>query len=195
LDENTTVIIFSNHGLKAALNHPLDRDYYLLNSQKILKLLDLSDKISVTRMDRMEHLFVNSRQVDDFKTLVDRLGEIRFESNGKKLIKFVRVNEELKLVAIIANPGAITDDEDTVKYRNTHINVKDLLEKIEIPFSSVHDPNGIILIRGPRIKRNHEIQDASLIDVAPTILAILGLKADTTMDGRVLNQVFKDIPN
>ena len=45
------------------------------------------------------------------------------------------------------------------------------------------------------IKRNHEIQDASLIDVAPTILAILGLKADTTMDGRVLNQVFKDIPN
>ena len=194
LDDNTTVIIFSNHGLKAAPNHPLDRVYYLLNSQKLLRLLDLSNKISVTRMDRMEHLFVNSGKMEELNTLVDRLGEIEFPSNRQKLIKFVRINKDLKLVSVVADLELVTDYEDAVKYRNTRIKTEELLERIEIPFSSVHDRNGIILIKGPRIKRNYEIQDASLIDVTPTILAILGLKAETTMDGRVLDQAFKDFP-
>jgi len=194
VDESTTVVIFSNHGNKASPNHPLDRTYYLLNTENLLRFLALSSEITATGIDRMERLLVNSRKTKDLSKVIDLLRELEVEENHQKLINIVRIEEDLKVITVTLNPKSVVDGEASVKFHNSRIKIKDLVERAVIPFSSVHDRDGIIIIKGPNIKNGYEIKDASLLDVAPTILAILGLQSDTAVDGKVLFQLFNQIP-
>jgi Flp pilus assembly protein TadD len=52
-----------------------------------------------------------------------------------------------------------------------------------------HRPNGIFVVRGPGIKKDTLVHGASLLDVAPTILALMGLPVPRDMDGSVLTQI------
>ncbi len=58
---------------------------------------------------------------------------------------------------------------------------------------SPHDLNNILIASGPDFRRGwtDEIPTGN-IDVAPTILALLGLKAPRAMDGRVLTEALRD---
>ncbi len=56
--------------------------------------------------------------------------------------------------------------------------------------SGTHRRDGIFIISGPGIKAGTEIKDARIIDVAPTILAILGVPIPGYMDGSVLWDAF-----
>ena len=58
--------------------------------------------------------------------------------------------------------------------------------------SSSHRMNGIFAASGAGIKRAGEFTGARLIDVAPTILHLLGLPVPTDMDGRVQTEILAD---
>lgn len=58
--------------------------------------------------------------------------------------------------------------------------------------SSSHRMNGIFIAAGPAIRQRAAVQDARLIDLAPTILHLLGLPIPMDMDGRVLIEALKD---
>jgi len=49
-----------------------------------------------------------------------------------------------------------------------------------------HTMDGIIIVKGPNIKEGVEIKDAELIDIAPTVMSLLGLEPEKGMDGKVL---------
>jgi predicted AlkP superfamily phosphohydrolase/phosphomutase len=53
-----------------------------------------------------------------------------------------------------------------------------------------HRMQGILLARGGRCKRGARIEGARLIDLAPTILHVLGVSIPADMDGRVLTEIF-----
>jgi predicted AlkP superfamily phosphohydrolase/phosphomutase len=55
----------------------------------------------------------------------------------------------------------------------------------------MHHPDGILVAAGDPIKSNIQIAGIRLIDVAPTVLACLGLDVSATMDGRVIQDLFK----
>ena len=57
-----------------------------------------------------------------------------------------------------------------------------------------HRPFGILAISGPGIREGQPLQGASVLDVAPTILALYGLPVGQDMDGKVLSQAFVPIP-
>jgi hypothetical protein len=52
--------------------------------------------------------------------------------------------------------------------------------------SGDHHPQGIIIARGPGIRQGHRLDSASVLDVAPTILALMGTPVAEDLDGRVL---------
>lgn len=56
-------------------------------------------------------------------------------------------------------------------------------------YGAYHRPNGIFVIRGPHV-RTGRLQGASLLDMAPTILHVMGQPVPVEMDGRVLEAVF-----
>lgn len=55
-----------------------------------------------------------------------------------------------------------------------------------------HRDHGIVVMRGPGLKRDERIYSASLIDIAPTILAMYGLPIGEDMDGRPLVEAFQE---
>lgn len=56
---------------------------------------------------------------------------------------------------------------------------------------NAHSLYGVFIAYGSNIKNGVEIQDACIIDLAPTILHVLGIPVPKDMDGRVLKEIFK----
>ena len=57
-----------------------------------------------------------------------------------------------------------------------------------------HRDYGIFVARGPGLKRDERVYGASLLDVAPTVLALLGLPVARDMEGSVLQTIFETPP-
>lgn len=55
-----------------------------------------------------------------------------------------------------------------------------------------HSLNGIFIAYGKDIKRDVKISIAEIIDLAPTILHVMGVPVQKDMDGRVLKEIFKE---
>jgi len=53
-----------------------------------------------------------------------------------------------------------------------------------------HRRYGVLAARGPHIKKDQRVYGASLLDVAPTVLALLGRPVARDMDGKPLRQIF-----
>lgn len=58
--------------------------------------------------------------------------------------------------------------------------------------SGDHKPNGILLAYGSGIRGENHVENANIIDMAPTILYAMGEKIPKEMDGRVLKDIFTD---
>ena len=55
--------------------------------------------------------------------------------------------------------------------------------------SGCHQPYGIIIAHGPHVQQGATLSGARIIDLAPTILHIMGLPVPDDMDGRVLTDI------
>jgi predicted AlkP superfamily phosphohydrolase/phosphomutase len=61
---------------------------------------------------------------------------------------------------------------------------------VDLPFfQASHTMDGIFMAQGPPIKKGEAVQDATIMDLAPTILYLMGLKVPNDMDGKVLTEI------
>lgn len=58
-------------------------------------------------------------------------------------------------------------------------------------YSATHRPAGLFALAGPGIQPGRWLEGAAIVDLAPTLMHILGLPVSTAMDGRVLTEVFE----
>lgn len=58
--------------------------------------------------------------------------------------------------------------------------------------SGCHRREGIFIAHGPGLQRGHTIDGADILDLAPTIMHLLGESVPRIMDGRVLQEVFSN---
>lgn len=54
-----------------------------------------------------------------------------------------------------------------------------------------HSPYGVLVAAGPQARRNERIEEVSIMDVAPTLLHLLGLPIPSDRDGRILQEIFR----
>jgi len=73
------------------------------------------------------------------------------------------------------------------------VNDKNIFNELSFkyPRPGNHDLNGIVIFYGKRFKKGVQIK-ANIIDVAPTILKLLGIEIPSYMDGILLKDVFND---
>jgi len=57
--------------------------------------------------------------------------------------------------------------------------------------SGHHRPDGVLILSGAGVKPGTQLRDASILDLAPTILHAFGLKVPRDFDGRVLSEAFE----
>lgn len=56
-----------------------------------------------------------------------------------------------------------------------------------------HAEYGILVVSGPGVRRGLQIKGASIVDVAPTVLASLGMPVPESLDGRPLVSLFEGV--
>jgi Type I phosphodiesterase / nucleotide pyrophosphatase len=59
------------------------------------------------------------------------------------------------------------------------------------PKEGCHDRTGLLIMRGPGVRRGAQLMDCTNLDIAPTILHLLGVPIPSHMKGRVLEEAFE----
>ena len=143
----------------------------------------------------------------DYKILTDfiieKLGELKDPRTGKPIIARVYRRDEL-FHGPFSSEGAdlILDwwSEDSLfstqpsfkKDRDQPaVIIREHRPSEDSEWGGTHRLNGILVGRGPALKTAAEIEDAQLIDLAPTLLYLLGVPVPEDMDGKVLTNAFR----
>jgi len=58
--------------------------------------------------------------------------------------------------------------------------------------STFHKPNGIFLVQGKDVKKGKRLRDLSIVDLAPTVLHLLGCRIPKHMDGKPILDFLAD---
>ncbi len=64
-----------------------------------------------------------------------------------------------------------------------------IIEAMERGISGTHRMNGVLLAYGAAVRQGVEVTDASLVDLAPTILHLMSVPVPEHMDGRILQEL------
>ncbi|MBI3921399.1 MAG: alkaline phosphatase family protein [Armatimonadetes bacterium] len=87
--------------------------------------------------------------------------------------------------------GLASPDEDP-KGRRSHRRVCYLPGEEARHISGYHRLHGILIAVGEGIKRGTHVPEAEIVDIAPTILHMMGLGVPEDMDGRILTEILLD---
>ena len=61
-----------------------------------------------------------------------------------------------------------------------------------VGISGTHAMQGILILSGPKIKQGRVLRDIAIVDVAPTILYLMGLSVPSDYDGSVITEAIAD---
>jgi predicted AlkP superfamily phosphohydrolase/phosphomutase len=131
--------------------------------------------------------------------LTQALLELRHPDDGQPVVGQVHRPEEVYTGPHLAEaPDLIVETLDYTYEIITHLTpggaVRRELDASVFPpalRSGTHRREGILIAAGPEIRRGAQPQTARIVDLAPTILHLLGLPIPTYMDGRVLEEVLE----
>lgn len=55
-----------------------------------------------------------------------------------------------------------------------------------------HEPTAVFIAYGPGVKKGIYLDDVTIYDICPTVLAVLGVPPATDMDGTILTEIFEE---
>jgi predicted AlkP superfamily phosphohydrolase/phosphomutase len=131
------------------------------------------------------------REYDDLCNSIRMdLLELEDPANGRKVVEHVYRKEEIIRGKFINDaPDLII--EFSKGYRNMAKGVMrgESFEREKIivntRWSGDHEINGILIMKGPHIGKGLELYRADIMDVAPTVLHLMGIPVPEDMDGKV----------
>lgn len=123
---------------------------------------------------------------DDFKTY-RHVMESTYRYHDLMLGRWMELAGEDSTIMLLSDHGFYHGDARPLANRG-HLSGKRAEGVTNDPLAW-HRPNGVFVVRGPGIKKDTLVHGVSLLDIAPTILALMGLPVPRDMDGSVLTQI------
>lgn len=199
IDKDTVVMIVSDHGFKA-----LDANYenYIFTGMdSILKVAGLSQmnigSKTVSLKDETEDLYSSKRfirikgklSVDETgrlkKDVIDALKGMKFlEASNRQVFESVKPVEGGFIVQLNLSYLMRRTDYHLI-INDKEYGIGDLFKRVDI--SGDHARSGVIIVSGSHV-RHRKLGFASIYDIAPTILCLMGLPAAEDMDGLALTE-------
>ncbi len=127
---------------------------------------------------RMDH--IPERDFELYRGVVERI----YVFHDQMLARLLELAGEETTIIVVSDHGFYSDHR-----RPRWIPRGNMPEAMA---ANWHRPLGVVCISGPAIKQDERIHGATLLDVAPTVLSLLGLPTGADMDGRPLVQALKD---
>jgi predicted AlkP superfamily phosphohydrolase/phosphomutase len=125
------------------------------------------------------------------REIMARLEELRDPLTGEPVIEKVYRREEIYQGPHLEHAADIVFIPTRMEYfgfGEYEFGSNKIIESMERGISGTHRFNGISLLWGKTIQNGHHLRDARLVDLAPTILHLMGRPIPSDLDGRVLSE-------
>jgi predicted AlkP superfamily phosphohydrolase/phosphomutase len=125
--------------------------------------------------------------------VIEALNELTDE-NGRRLVSQIIVREETYHGPYAENGPdlhLIIDDYNMIAFPLFATDGKVITNQIRGD-SGCHRREGVFIAHGPPVRQAGQVDGANILDLAPTIMHLLGQAVPRIMDGRVLQEIFTD---
>lgn len=190
--EDAVICLLSDHGMKADTALP---GQYFIDGDALLAALGYEGIFTHRFIERRWVVEAAPQHAEALQRLQSELTQLRFEGEEDPL--FLAELESRRLTAranfsLTAHPDSPVNRHKRIVFANgtKAADVKRVF--FERRFSGAHDEKGILLLRGPGIAPGARIEDADLLDIAPTLLYLLRLPLSDELEGRVLNEAIEE---
>ena len=189
-DSSTNIVLVSDHGFEAA---PGGITPYDINIDKFLEVLRIRGKVIVARFG--PGMYLNFRDKALMRQVHIAVSNACKMGTDQKLFNVKAFDNTL----IVTKPNWKIDLKK-LKYDQSFIDfgpygnyrMNELYTRQNQKMSGVHKKVGIMIMYGPDIKKNVRIEAASIYDISPTVLHLMGFPVASDMDGRVLLETLND---
>jgi predicted AlkP superfamily phosphohydrolase/phosphomutase len=161
------------------------------------KLLDFADvdwaRTRAYAMGHMGQVFINRRRRQPADPVAAEDFDRERQAVAAALLELRHPDDGEPLVAEVVAGGGDGPDlhvifRDGATAYPLFVSGGRLVDEQQHGNSGDHRRQGLVILAGPGIRRGVEIENAAIVDLAPTILHCFGLSIPAEMDGRVLVQ-------
>ncbi|CAN5451374.1 hypothetical protein BH20ACI1_BH20ACI1_18290 [soil metagenome] len=191
-DDDTVLMVASSMGQKPYIKDSKKGKQIgqMRSLDKLVEILDVEGQVkTISTMSDQFNIYPNSDAVKEI--VKQKLSAVYIDTTEQpmffigELDDFITVNlmnyDEISEDSQCHFPN---DEEDKI------FRYEDLVYQTGHSKSGCHDPQGMLIIYGNGIRRGGKIEDVNNLDIAPTLLTILGLPVPTEMKGRILSEAF-----
>jgi len=132
--------------------------------------------------------------VDDSRLkseIIDKLEKLTNPLTGLKVAKSVYKREDIYQGEFLSKAPDIIIDQSPHTHIRGSIGNKNVFEAPQ-RWRAENTTEGIFIARGPSFKEGLEVKNIAILDLAPTILHLMGVSVPADMDGRVLSGIFRE---
>lgn len=182
----TLVVIGSDHGAQASTEV---YRWAQLRQDEFIKTLGATGMLSAFRIGARTYFRRRNRPGPSLADLAERARAMTLSPSSSPVFQVDITGEDEMGVEVVYLKQSL-DDARLRSWDGTEYPCNQLLN-LTPTISGSHSMHGVLLLRGPHVPENREIAGASLLDVTPTILALLGRPVGEDMDGRVLTDAIE----
>lgn len=123
--------------------------------------------------------------------IIDKLAKLTNPLTGMKVARNVYRREDIYRGDFLPEAPNIIIDQSPHTHIRGSIGNKNIFEEPQ-RWRAENTTEGIFIASGPHFKGGTEAKNVAIIDLAPTILHLMGAAVPSDVDGRVLSEIFRE---
>lgn len=186
----------------AAIKRKISANYYATNQFIWLKTkafcynIGLAGGIVINLKGRQPKGIVEKEEYETLRSaIIQKLKGLYDKQTGIKIISEVYRREEIYSGRFIDSAPDIIFMLDSKYKSGIGIDKNSIVAYVPgesmKAISGIHDMDGILILNGPKFKKNAMISPVRMVDIFPTILHDLGITIPTYADGKVIKEAFE----
>ena len=183
--EDATVVIVSDHGFRPALRKIMGR-FCRIRVEALIQALGAEEILLGSNLDRKAYLEILSGTESEREETLRRLESVlrgaHIDGEDSGVFTVVRDGRVLELE--IAPRNEVPEVANIILAGREFAFDSLVAARVEARFSGEHAPDGVYLLAGPMAAFAAKTDSLNVLDVAPTVAAILGLPMSTLWSGR-----------
>lgn len=192
LDSDTVLVVASSMGQKPyksqlkngkSISQPRSLD-------RILEILEVQGRArALSTMSDQFNLYPDSTETKEL--IINRLKAAYVDKPDQPMFHVFNLEESLT-VNLWFHDGINDESRCYFPHLGSEVSMRygDLVYNTGMIKSGCHDPKGVMMIYGKGIRSGEKIEECNNLDIAPTLLTLLGLSVPSEMKGRVLSEAF-----
>jgi predicted AlkP superfamily phosphohydrolase/phosphomutase len=190
MGRKTTVMVISDHGAQAAQD-AAEGSAWNIKTEKLLRMMGLWEQVRAVNIGFALYLCPRREGAEERDRIRELFQGVVAQENGTAVFEVTPMEYWYLKIQVQE------DDIDRLKgsmvsIGNASYPFEDIVEISAGRISGTHHPDGICILWGESIRSGVKLHRASLLDVAPTALMLMGLPVAKDMAGQPLLEAVRE---